>query len=187
MATSEHDVPRGMSVEEFRRIPESDRFLYELSAGVLVREPRPARPHGTAVALMTHYLTAYALEHGGVVTAETGYVLAEDPATVRGPDVAYTRGDPAPYGGDPEGFIRGAPDLAVEVLSPSNRWTEVRDKIDQYFAAGARMVWIVDPRSKSVTVHPSADRSLTLGPEQTLDGGDVLPGFRLDVAQLFRF
>lgn len=187
MATSEHDAPRRMTLEEFQRLPESDEFLYELDAGILVREPRPARPHGTAVVLMGKHLVDYALEHGGVVTTATGYVLGEDPDTLRGPDVAYTREDPALYGGDADGFIRGAPDLAVEVLSPSNRWTDIRRKIDQYFAAGARMVWIVDPQSKSVTVHPSADRSHTIGPDGTLEGDRVLPGLRLPVAELFRF
>jgi Uma2 family endonuclease len=187
MATGEHGVPRRMTIEEFKRLPESDHYLYELDAGLLVREPRPARAHGTAVILMGMHLAQYALEHGGMVTTETGYVLAEDPDTLRGPDVAYTRQDPAPFGGDPDGFIRGAPDLAVEVLSPSNRWSEISRKIDQYFAAGARMVWIVDPQSRSVTVHPAAERSHTVSPDGTLEGGDVLPGFRLPVAELFRF
>jgi Uma2 family endonuclease len=187
MATSEHDVPRRMTLKKFQRLPESDEFLYELDAGLLVREPRPARAHGTAVILTGMHLAQYALENGGMVTSETGYVLEEDPDTLRGPDVAYTRRDPALYGGGPDGFIRGAPDLAVEVLSPSNRWTEIRRKIDQYFAAGARMVWIVDPQSKSVTVHPSADRSHTISRDGSLDGGDVLPDLRLPVAELFRF
>jgi Uma2 family endonuclease len=187
MATSEHDVPRRMTLEEFQRLPESDEFLYELDAGLLVREPRPARAHGTAVILIGKHLADYALEHGGVVTTETGYVLGEDPDTLRGPDVAYSRRDPGSYGGGPDGYICAAPDLAVEVLSPSNRWADIRRKVDQYFAAGARMVWIVDPQSKSVTVHPSADRSHTIGRDDSLDGGDVLPGLRLPVAELFRF
>jgi Uma2 family endonuclease len=187
MATSEQDTPRRMTIAEFQRLPESDEFLFELDAGVLVREPRPARAHGTAVVLIGKHLADYALEHGGIVTTETGYVLEEDPATLRGPDVAYVRQDPAPYGGDAGGYIRGAPDLAVEVLSPSDRWSDVRRNIDQYFAAGAGLVWIVDPESRSVTVHPTADRSLTIGAEGTLDGGDILPGLRLAVAEIFRF
>jgi Uma2 family endonuclease len=187
MATSEQDTPRRMTIDEFQRLPESDEFRFELDAGVLVREPRPARAHGTAVVLIGKHLADYALEHGGIVTTGTGYVLAEDPATLRGPDVAYISKGPAPCGGDAGGYIRGAPDLAVEVLSPSNRWTEVRRRIEQYCAAGARMVWIVDPGARSVTVHPAADRGLTIGPEGTLDGGNVLPGLRLPVAEIFRF
>lgn len=187
MVTSEHDVPRRMTIEEFQRLPEDDAYRYELDEGVLVREPRPARPHGTAVILMGMHLAQYALVHGGVVTTETGYVLARDPDTLRGPDVAYTRQDPALYGAPRDGFMSGAPDLAVEVLSPSNRWSEVRRKIEQYFASGARLVWIVDPEAREVTVHPSADRSRTIGPDGVLDGGDVLPGFRLPVTELFRF
>jgi Uma2 family endonuclease len=162
------------------------RLEHELSEGVLVREPRPGRPHGTAVALAAHHLVAYALEHGGFVTAETGHVLGEDPPTVRGPDVAYTRREPVPYG-KPTGFIRGAPDLAVEVISPTNRWADIRAKVRQYFEAGSRRVWIVDPETRSVVVHTSPDASRTLTADDTLEGGDVLPGFRLEVAQLFRF
>lgn len=175
-----------MTLEQFERLPESDELTYELSEGVLVREPRPGRPHGTAAALAAYHLVAYALEHGGFVTTETGYVLGEDPPTVRGPDVAYTLSDPVSYG-KAAGFIRGAPDLAVEMISPTNRWADMRAKIRQYFEAGSRLVWIVHPETRSVVVHTSPDASRTLGDADTLDGGDVLPGLRLDVAQLFRF
>lgn len=186
MTTTEGEARGLMTLEQFERLPASDELTYELSEGVLVREPRPGRPHGTAVALAAHHLVAYALEHGGFVTTETGYVLADDPPTVRGPDVAYTRGDPVPYG-KPAGFIRGAPDLAVEVISPTNRWADIRAKIRQYFEAGSRLVWIVHPETRSVVVHTSPDASRTLGDTETLDGGEALPGFRVDVAQLFRF
>jgi Uma2 family endonuclease len=177
---------RRMTLAEFERLPESDGFFYELSRGALVREPRPGRPHGTAIMLMGKYLVDYALEHGGVVTTETGYVLEEDPVTLRGPDVAYCREDPAPYG-RPEGFIRGAPDLAVEVISPSNTWVEIHEKVQQYFDAGSRLVWIIQPDARSVTVHASASESRLLREPDTLDGGAVLPRFAVRVADLFQF
>jgi Uma2 family endonuclease len=186
MAASERDLVRRMTISEFERLPESDEFQYELSRGVLVREPRPGRPHGTAVMLMGKYLVDYALEHGGVVTTETGFVLEEGPDTLRGPDVAYMRADPAPYG-KPAGFIRGAPDLAVEVISPANTWVDIQEKVQQYFGAGCRLVWIVQPKTRSVLVHSSPDESRTLREHDTLDGADVLPGFALPVADLFRF
>lgn len=186
MAAMERDAGHVMTVTEFERLPDSDGYRYELSRGVLVREPLPARPHGTAVALMTRHLVDYALAHGGVVTTDAGYVLQEEPATVRGPDVAYTRRDPTPYG-RPDGFIHGAPDLAVEVISPSNTWADMQEKVRQYFDAGCRLVWIVQPGTRSVVVCESADRSHTLEEHDTLDGGDVLPGFALPITQLFRF
>lgn len=186
MAANQRDSGRLMTLAEFERLPESDEFLYELSRGALVREPRPGRPHGTAVMLMGKYLVDYALEHGGVVTTETGYVLEEDPHTVRGPDVAYTAKDPAPYG-NADGFIRGTPDLAVEVVSPSNTWVDIQEKVQQYFDAGCRLVWIVQPRTRSVLVHTSPDRSRVLSASDTLDGGDVVPGLRVQIADLFRF
>jgi Uma2 family endonuclease len=186
MAASETDAQRLLTIAEYERLPGSDEYLIELSRGVLVREPRPGRPHGTAVMLMGKYLVDYALEHGGVVTTETGYVLEEGPDTLRGPDVAYTRRDPTPYR-EPGGFIRGAPDLAVEVISPSNTWVDIQAKVQQYFGAGGRLVWIVHPGARSVVVHTSPTESHTLREHETLDGGDVLPGFALPVAELFRF
>jgi Uma2 family endonuclease len=186
MTASNVDVERPLTIDEFQRLPESDEYLFELSRGALVREPRPGLPHGTAVVLMGKHLVDYALEHGGVVTTETGYVLEEGPDTLRGPDVAYTRREPTPYR-KPGGFVRGAPDLAVEVISPSNTWVDIQEKVQQYFGAGARLVWIVQPGARSVVVHTSPHESRTLREAETLEGGDVLPGFALPVAELFRF
>lgn len=175
-----------MTIAEFERLPESDHYLFELSRGVLVREPRPGAAHGTAVVLLAHHLAAWAFEHGGIVTSETGYVLAEDPDTLRGPDIAWMRADSASYRA-PVGFIPRAPDLAVEVLSPSNRAGEIREKIDEYFEAGTSQVWLVDPRRRTVQVFGSPGASRTLGPSDTLDGGDLLPAFSIPVSEIFRF
>src|SRR5207247_2417345 len=105
-----------------------------------------------------------------VVSADTGFLLARDPDTVRAPDVAFISHLRAREVGDVPSYFPGPPDLAVEVLSPSDRSGEVHGKVADYLAAGARLVWVVDPRTKRVLVH----RSL-LSP-RILEGSDLLDG-----------
>ncbi|MBW3553650.1 MAG: Uma2 family endonuclease [Gemmatimonadetes bacterium] len=186
MATSRSEAGRLTTLEEFERLPEEDEHLLELSRGILVREPRPRASHGTAVMLLGRHIATWALEHGGIVTAGTGFVLEADPATVRGPDIAWVRPGQTPLRAL-EGFIHGAPDLAVEVLSPSNRAGEVREKIAQYFEAGTAAVWLVDPKTRTVEVFRSPRESRVLHASDTLDGGSVLPGFAIAVLEIFRF
>jgi Uma2 family endonuclease len=120
---------------------------------------------------------------GTVFAAETGFLLARDPDTVRAPDVAFLRADREPT---PErGYFPGAPDLAVEVLSPDDRPGYVRDKVAEWLEAGALAVWVVDPRARSVTVHEPGRSPTLLGASDTLDGGDVLPGLTIDVGEIF--
>lgn len=186
MATSRSGAGRLMTLDEFEQLPEEDEHLLELSRGVLVREPRPGASHGTAVILLGRHIASWALDHGGIVTAETGFVLQENPPTVRGPDIAWVRPGRAPVRA-PEGFIPGAPDLAVEVLSPSNRPGGVREKIAQYFEAGTSAVWLVDPKERTVEVFRSPGESRVLDASDLLDGGDLLAGFSVPVAEIFRF
>lgn len=186
MMTRSRTTAEMITLEGYTALPPDSTHRYEVSGGVLVREPRPGRPHGAAAALITHHLVAHALEHGGIVTTETGFVLIEEPLTLRGPDVAYVRGEPEPYG-EPEGFIRGAPDLAVEVASPSNTASDLHEKVLQYFEAGGVEVWVVHPRTRTVVIHASASEARTLGMGDEITGGDLLPGFRLPVAEIFRF
>jgi Uma2 family endonuclease len=184
VAASEHRARDFMTLEEFRAMDESDEYLYELDDGVLVREPRPQRPHGAAVVLLGRHLTGYALDHGGIVVSETGFVLGQDPPRVYGPDLAYLREDPATYG-DRSGWITRAPDLAVEVVSPYNRAADMKRKIGRYFQAGAAEVWVVYPESKSIELH-QPDTSRTLSGDDTITT-PVLPRFELAVSEIFRF
>jgi len=107
----------------------------------------------------------------------------ENPDTVRAPDAAFVRS------GRPEasyrGFYPGAPDLAIEVLSPDDRPGYVREKVAEWLEAGARAVWVVDPRIRTVTVHQPRRKPKRLGEDDTLRGGAVLPGFELPVAAIF--
>jgi Uma2 family endonuclease len=177
---------RAFSIEEFERLPERD-WRTELVQGRLVREPLAGYEHGLLANRISFLLTAFVREHrlGDVLTAETGFVLSEDPPTVRGPDVAFVAAERVPTEGPPAGFARFAPDLAVEVVSPSSRLSEVQDKALDYLDAGARLVWVVEPRARRVMVYRSRSDIRVLGLEEELDGGSVLPGFRLPVREIF--
>ena len=131
--------------------------------------------------LITNHVEAHSL--GTVYAAETGFVLARDPDTVRAPDVAFVRAERA---GTPQrGYYPGAPDLLVEVLSPSDRPGYVRDKVAEWLESGATAVWVVDPEQRTCTVHEPQRESRVLHEDDTLPGGAVLPGFALAVREIF--
>lgn len=187
MATREGetaDSDRLYTLEEFRALPEEDEYLVELVDGRLVREPRPGGRHGVLVALISRILLDYADRAGGMVVAEGGFVLGEERPTVRGPDVAYIRDAEERYGA-PEGFITGAPDLAVEVVSPGNSAAEIRQKVIEYFDSGSSQVWVVHPRTRTVVVHRSASEARVLREHERIDGGRLLPGLDLPVSEVF--
>jgi Uma2 family endonuclease len=120
---------------------------------------------------------------GWVTSNDAGVILERDPDTVRGPDVAFWSILRQPE--VPEGYFEIPPDLAVEVLSPDDRRSKVRDKIREYLANGVTLVWLVDPESRAVTVYARTLRGMELDTTDTLDGGDVFPGFSCQVADLF--
>lgn len=161
-----------------------DAYASELVRGVVVREPRPGREHGRVQAQLVAVLCAWAGERAAEVTTESGYLLAEDPPTLRGPDVAV-RLDP--LGGEEtlSGWVRGAPDLAVEVVSPSDSSTNIRQKVIDYLAAGAQGVWIVDPSTRTVVVHHPDRTARILERDEVLRGEGLLPDFSLPLPELF--
>jgi Uma2 family endonuclease len=181
MTTPDLTHERLYTVEEFAALPDDGRF-YELVGGRIV-EVTPADSLHSAVAVrIGRLLDAFVDDSGaGTVTGEQGgYLLSED--TVRAPDVAFIRADRQRKTGP---YFEGAPDLAVEVLSPDDAASAVRAKIKDYFAAGARLVWIVDRFQREITVYRTATDAHILTEADTLDGGDVLPGFRVPVRKIF--
>ena len=161
--------------------------LWELIDGELV-EVTPAADVSASTSAMIGYLL---LNHvhpnrlGRVYNAAEGFVLFPDRQTVRAPDIAFVAAARAPQGEARRHFPRLAPDLAVEVLSPSDRMSEALAKIAMYLEAGVRLVWLVDPLEQTVTVfHPDAP-PVTLDASMTIDGGEVLPGFSALVAAMF--
>jgi Uma2 family endonuclease len=185
MTRPQLDEARRYTIEEYRALPPADDYRFELVAGRLVREPRPGAPHGAAVATLCRHLVAYAERHGGRVLTETGFVLEDDPPTVRGPDVSFMLEDPEPYGGDSDAYPRGAPSLVVEVVSPSNSATAIQQKVLEYFGAGGRRVWVVHPGTRSVVVYRSPSEAMILQQDDDLIDDDLLPDFRLPVRAIF--
>jgi len=176
-----------LTVEEFQRLPEEDAYRVELVRGRAVREPRPGARHGWLAGKIFHALHAHAREHAlGLAVIETGFLLSVDPPTIRGPDVAFIAAASMPPEGIPVGFWTLSPDLAVEVLSPSNSAIEIQAKILDYLAAGTRLVWVVDPHNETVSVHGARNESNLLTRKDDLTGGEVLPDFRMGIADLFR-
>ncbi len=164
-----------------------DGFSYELIKGEPVREPSPQYQHGRVTGKIGPSLAIHVQSNGlGVYcAAETGFLLASDPDTVRAPDAAFIRQERIDQQGDVEGYWPGAPDLAVEVISPSDTYTKVEEKVFQWLDAGAQMVVVVNPRVKSVSVYHSRQTVTILTEDETLDGGEVVPGWRLPVKEIF--
>ncbi|MBI2186516.1 MAG: Uma2 family endonuclease [Acidobacteria bacterium] len=174
------------TADELLRLPD-DGFRYELVNGELRRMTPSGYPHGVIVMNVTAPLHQHVRKHGlgQICAAETGFRIGRNPDTVRAPDAAFVRS--VRQGGQSEGFYEGAPDLAVEVLSPSDTVFEVEEKVAQWLRSGCTTVWVVNPRQRSVTVH-NADGSVEVLTEaDTLEGGELLPGFLLPVAEIFRW
>lgn len=158
----------------------------ELVRGDVVCEPPAGFEHGAWTTEVGYALRRYVEDHplGVVCGAETGFVLSRDPDTVRAPDAAFVTRDRAERFAEKEKFFEGAPDLAAEVVSPGDSRREVAEKVRDYLAAGSRLVWVIDPRRRTVTVHrPEVDPE-ALGPDDILEGGDLLPGFSISVHRL---
>lgn len=179
-------VERLVSLEEFQRMPEEDEFQVELVRGRVVREPLPGARHGRLNAELLSRIQSHVRAHDlGITLAEAGFILSVDPPTVRGPDIAFIEKERVPAEGVPIGFWRGAPDLAVEIVSPSNRVGEIREKVLEYLGAGTRLVWVVDPATRSVAAYRSREEIRLLTRDDALEGNDVLPGFGLVLSELF--
>lgn len=178
-------LERSLTLKEFIGLPEEAEYRLELSRGRLVREPRPGAKHSWIVTRLIVRLSNHAEDRGlGLVFTDTGFELADDPPTVRIPDLAFIAEENLPAE-IPSGFWRIPPELAVEVLSPSNTAEEIHEKVLEYLQAGSRLVWVVDPRNRSVLAYRSRDDIRILTEGDALEGADVLPGFQLPIADLF--
>lgn len=152
---------------------------------LLVREPGGYQ-HGKLSMRIGAALHAWVAPRqlGDVVGAETGFTLRRNPDTVRAADAAFISAARVPQE-DGVGFADLAPDLVVEVLSPSDRASDVRSKVAEWIAAGARLVWVIDPPRRSAVVHRNDGSSSSLAAAGQLDGEAVLPGFTLPLRPLF--
>ena len=176
---------RHVTVEELETM--SLDGLWELIDGELVEvtpaSDEPSSLGATIVFLLSQHIRPVKL--GRVYGADGGFVLFPGRDTVLAPDAAFVRADRAPQGEARKHFPRLAPDLAVEVLSPCDRMAEALRKVALYLEAGVPLVWLVDPDSQSVTVFRPDAAPAIFHASDTLEGGDVLPDFRVPVAEIF--
>ena len=142
--------------------------------------------HGDIASRINWRLGAFVFENdlGRVVTAEAGFVLSRNPDTVRAPDVAFVCKQRIPSIGS-RGFFDGAPDLAIEVISPSDRMSEVSAKIEEWLTMGSRSVWVVDPPNRWIDVHQSNGEVVRYRAKDTLRDEPLLPGFVMQLSEIF--
>lgn len=177
---------RLMTADELFHLPD-DGYRHELVSGELRKMTPAGGQHGAVIMNVAVPLGQHikAEQLGVIFGAETGFVLTRDPDTVRAPDVAFVRRDRIPAGELPVEFWPGAPDLAVEVLSPDDRPREVAEKIRAWLEGGTRAVWVVDARRRTVTIHHPGQPPRVLSETDVLEDHDIVPGFRLPVADIF--
>jgi len=174
------------TADELLAMPE-DGFRYELIEGELMRMSLAGAEHGAvamniAVALFVH---VRAQNLGTVYGVDTGFKLHSDPDTVRGPDVAFVTKKRVLEAGPTRGYFPGAPDFAIEVLSPNDSRRKTDAKAKQWLNTGVRLVWVVDPMRRNVMVYRSLAEIFEVDEAGILDGGDVVPDFQLAVAEIF--
>lgn len=183
MSMTETGRNRPVSLAEYYRMPDPENRLSVLR-GMVVREPRAAYSHATLHSAIVSRIRDHVQAGGlGKVLTEGGFLLRKEPVTVLGPDIAFISREHLPA--DPMSVVhpRFAPDLVVEIISVGDRAARLQEKLLEYLDAGTRLVWLVYPGTRSVMAF-DADRALLLREQDVLDGGDVLPGFRITVAQL---
>lgn len=158
----------------------------ELVRGELIMMSPAKGRHGAVALKIGHALLSF-LEGRGlgeVFDSSTGFVISRDPDTVRAPDVSFLSSERLKQQ-DLDAFLEGAPDLAVEVLSPSNTEAELRERMTDFFAAGCRVLWVVDPLRRSIVIHRPDAGPVILAENDTLAEEELLPGFSLVVKEVF--
>ena len=170
-----------LTLEQFERLPD-DGMRHELNEGGLVKVVRPKHRHNEiAYKLQLELIRAAA---PGRVYPDVGFLLDDDPPTLRAPDLAFVSADRVAQTSDDD-WIHGAPELAVEVVSPSESAEDLDQKVEQYLAAGARLVWVIYPKTRKVHAHKPGSNPVVLGESDTLEAPELFPRWSLKVSALF--
>ncbi len=178
------DTTHLVTAEELEKFPDDD-YRYELVEGRVIRMSPTGAVHGHVVMRLGARLIGHVDTHRlGFVLTEVGFRLSSSPDTVRAPDLAFIRRERLPQGTLPRGFWTGPPDLAVEVLSPDDRPSDVHAKISDYLTHGVPLVVVIDPDERSVIAHRPSAPPITLGVADFLDLDDVVQGFRCAVQDI---
>ena len=175
-----------MTAEALLKLPRGEH-RYELILGEL-KKMSPAGPrHGRIAMRIGSRIDQYVHQNnlGAAYAAETGFKLHESPDTVRAADAAFVAQSRIPAAGEPEGFWAIAPDLVVEVVSPSDSASMIQAKVSDWLTAGCSLVWVIYPDTQTVMVYHSTTDIRVLSAEEKLDGGQVLPGFSCPISELF--
>lgn len=171
--------------EDLEQMPSSAR--YELIRGELCAMPNNSAEHGNKTMRLSIPVGSFVEENdlGECFAAETRFTIEENPDTTLGPDFAFIAKERL-HGIPPRGYLHLVPDLIVETRSPGDTRTEFALKVSQWLQAGARLVWALDPATRTLTVHRQGVHPVTLTIDDTLSGEDVLPGFTLPLRRVFR-
>jgi len=175
-----------ITAEELFHMPD-DGYRYELIRGELKQMTPAGYQHGRLVMNISTPLDQHVRNHnlGTVCTAETGYKIASNPDSVLAPDISFITRERVLQVGDIKEFWPGSPDLVVEVISPSDTHSEVEKKVFEWLEAGTRMVVTVTTPNRIVSVYRSRTDIVFLTEEDTLEGGDVVPGWEIAVKDIF--
>jgi Uma2 family endonuclease len=179
-------VAKLITAEEMCALPD-DGQRYEIVRGALTWHPMDGFEHGSVAGSVVAHLNTFVWQQqlGRVASGSAGYLLARAPDILLSPDVSFVAIDRLPPTAERTGFLHLAPDLVVEVMSPNDTVSEVAEKVSIYLQTGVRLVWVVLPKQRLVHVYANEHEIKILHVGDTLDGGDVLPGFRLAVADTF--
>ncbi len=161
----------------------------ELIRGELCETMPSGGRHGEVIMRAGFFLNGFIMPRrlGRLAGSDSGVLLERDPDTVREPDIAFISAERLPLDIKVTDYYEVAPDLVVEVVSPSDSAREVMDKALMWLSYGTRMMWAANPESRSVDVYRPGEQTATLTESDTLDGLDILPGFTCPVADIFAF
>ena len=175
-----------MTADELLAMPHNG-YRYELVQGELRQMELAGRQHGRTAAQIGGCLGAFVATNGlgETYAAGTGFIIDTAPDTVRAPDVSFVARERAEATAEDRGFFPGAPDLAVEIISPNDRSNEVEEKVSDWLRAGTQMVVVIDPLQRTATVYRSFDEICVLTERDMLDGGEVVPGWKMPLADVF--
>ena len=174
-----------LTAEEFLERYSDKEGHFELVKGEVIEMASPGEIHSSIATELAVHLSPYARQHNlGRVFVELGFCLECRPDTVRAPDVSFVKAEHLP---DQlrRGFFPGAPDLAIEVVSPSNRATDLESKIQEYLAHGTQRVWVFYPETQTIIIHRPDGTARRYTAEDVLVDEEILPGFSLPVKELF--
>ncbi len=184
LGRSRHERP--MTAEELAKLPDNG-MRRELVRGEVI-EMAPSGAERSAIgahAVAALVQLANETETGTAFGADCGFILAEDPDVVRVPDASFVLRRRLTQGRPPEGFFPGPPDLAVEVVSPTDQAADVQEKVNDYLKAGTSLVWVIYPSLRQVRVHKSLAESFTVEEDGTLKGDPILPDLSIPVKEIF--